>query len=86
MKNPLLPLLTLVVLLASGCAHRPAGFSRAEWDALPPEKQAEYQKLQALADNEKRVAAENDRRYADQAARQAEAAANRTAGTHAVPR
>lgn len=32
----------IVAAVMAGCAWPPAGLSRKEWRALPPEKQAEY--------------------------------------------
>jgi uncharacterized lipoprotein YajG len=57
---------TASIALLSGCAAYPLGLSKAEWEALPPQKQAEYRRTQTLADNQKRQDGESDRRYAEQ--------------------
>jgi hypothetical protein len=61
----------------SGCATYPLSVSKSEWEAMSPAQQAEYRKLQSLADNQKRRDADADRRYIDQSMRSAESAASR---------
>ncbi len=54
----------------SGCATYPLGLSRQQWDALPQEKQAEYQASQYRIDEEKRQQAEATRIQQQEAAEQ----------------
>ncbi len=71
--------LTLAVITLAGCQN-PMGLSKAEWQALPPEQQAEYRRQQAIIDEQRRreQAIINEQRRQEQAAlaarQQAEAA------------
>ncbi|MCD6049473.1 MAG: hypothetical protein K0Q55_876 [Verrucomicrobia bacterium] len=71
--------LTLAVITLAGCQN-PMGLSKAEWQALPPEQQAEYRRQQAVIDEQRRreQAIINEQRRQEQAAlearQQAEAA------------
>lgn len=75
--------LTLAVLaLTAGCQSYPMGLSKVEWEALPPEQQAEYRRQQSLIDEERRreQAIINEQRRKEQAelaARQQAEAAER---------
>lgn len=68
-------LTTLVVLAATGCATYPLGMSREQWEALPPEQQAEYQARQYEIDEQRRqeqAARAAEQRVAREAAARAE--------------
>jgi hypothetical protein len=39
--------LALFSLLVSGCASYPQGFSKSQWDRMPPDEQAEYRRRDA---------------------------------------
>lgn len=59
--------------LLAGCASRPPlGLTRAEWDALPSTKQAEYRALQNLKESQDRAEAARTSRTIDQGIRDAE--------------
>jgi hypothetical protein len=70
----------------SGCAALPLGVSKAEWDAMSPQKQVEYRRLQSMADNQKRQDAARDRSYVEQSIKQAETPSGLSAVDHAQAR
>ncbi|HEY1170759.1 MAG TPA: hypothetical protein VGH19_05255 [Verrucomicrobiae bacterium] len=65
-----LPMLALVLVTLVGCQSYPMGLSKVEWEALPPEQQAEYRRQQSLIDEERRreQAIINEQRRKEQAA------------------
>jgi len=74
--------LTLVVITLAGCQSYPMGLSKAEWQLLPQEQQAEYRRQQAVIDEQRRreQAIINEQRRQEQAeleARQQAEAAQR---------
>lgn len=81
-------LLVLAASLAmlSGCATLPRGVSKVEWDAMSSRDQAEYLRLEKIADNQRRLDAENDQRYAEQSVKRAESQFSRSSADHAQPR
>ena len=83
-----LNLLVLAASLAilSGCATLPRGVSKVEWNAMSSKEKAEYRRLEKIADNQRRLDAENDRRYAEQSVKRAESQFSRSSADHAQPR
>ena len=63
-------LLLLTCLAFLGCQTFPLGLTEAQWKALSPEQQADYQRQQSLLDEQRRL-----EREAAERTRQAEAAA-----------
>lgn len=61
---------SLAVLTA--CTSYPLGFSKSEWDALPPKKQAEFRALQKIKDGDDRRDAEQTRQAVDTKVQQIE--------------
>lgn len=57
-------LFAILSLLAAGCATYPMGLTKDQWEALPPEKQAEYRAKQAELDARRR--AEREARLEEQ--------------------
>ncbi len=62
--------LALTLALLTGCQSYPMGLSKAEWEALPLEQQAEYRRQQNVIDEERRreQAIINEQRRKEQAA------------------
>ena len=83
-----LKLFVLAASLAilSGCAALPLGVSRSEWDAMSPGQQAEYRRLEKIADNQRRLDVESDRRFAEQAVKRSESQFSRSSADHSQPR
>ena len=79
------PLVFAALLNLTACVARyPMGFSREQWDALPPSQQAEYQAKQYQIDADNRARAEEARRQAEaQRAEQARAEAERLRQSYA---
>lgn len=67
----------LATLVLVGCQSYPMGLSKEEWEALPPEKQAEYQRQQTLINEQRRkereAAEAQQRAIAEEQARQEQA-------------
>jgi len=72
--------------LLSGCAALPLGVSRSEWDAMSPKQQADFRRLEKIADNQRRLDAEGDRRYSEQAVKRSESQFSRSSADHSQPR
>lgn len=63
--------LVLAVITITGCQSYPLGLSKVEWEALPPEQQADYRRQQTNIDEQRR------KEQAELAARQQAEAAER---------
>jgi len=74
------------VAILSGCATRPPSVSKSEWNSISPQQQAEYRRLERIADNQRRLDTESDRRYVEQAVKRAESQFSRSSADHAQPR
>lgn len=56
----------------AGCSSYPLGLTRAEWESLPPAKQAEYAKLQKVKEGQDRVDADRSRSTTDRMVQETE--------------
>ncbi len=78
--------LSASLAILSGCATLPLGVSKSEWGAMSPKQQAEYRRLEKIAGNQRRLDAETDRRYAEQAVKRAESQFSSSSADYSQPR